>query len=269
MLATTCRPRAQPRPTAPRDLMTDPSDVPRPIRPPRHRRSPSPRPRHPRPASIRPASAFGGAARRRHPSTPGFAIPAARSRARRGRPAARRTRRLGSLAASVVSRSSPSSSSRVASPWAMRRPQAARSRRVPPPASARPRDLALIEEAWKHDPRQLRRRQEPRRPGPRVRRHPGLTEAVGDEGHTSFLTADEAKAADQSLSGTFVGIGVQIDTDEERTARRDPLGHPEHPGRGGRASSAATGSSRSTAWTTDGHTSTRSSRASAVPRASP
>src|SRR6188768_1387899 len=38
----------------------------------------------------------------------------------------------------------------------------------------------------------------------------GLTDAVGDEGHTSFLTADEAKAMDQSLSGTFVGIGVQV-----------------------------------------------------------
>ena len=38
----------------------------------------------------------------------------------------------------------------------------------------------------------------------------GMTEAVGDEGHTSFLTADESRAMDQSLSGTFVGIGVQV-----------------------------------------------------------
>ena len=44
----------------------------------------------------------------------------------------------------------------------------------------------------------------------------GLTEAVGDEGHTSFLTADEAKSVDQSLSGTFVGIGVQLDSDETK-----------------------------------------------------
>ncbi len=43
----------------------------------------------------------------------------------------------------------------------------------------------------------------------------GMTEAVGDEGHTSFMTADEARAADQSLSGTFVGIGVQINTETE------------------------------------------------------
>ncbi len=44
----------------------------------------------------------------------------------------------------------------------------------------------------------------------------GMTEAVGDEGHTSFLTAEEVKASDQSLSGTFVGIGVQLSGDDTR-----------------------------------------------------
>jgi carboxyl-terminal processing protease len=43
----------------------------------------------------------------------------------------------------------------------------------------------------------------------------GLTDAVGDEGHTSFMTAEEAKAADQSLSGSFVGIGVQVSEHED------------------------------------------------------
>jgi carboxyl-terminal processing protease len=43
----------------------------------------------------------------------------------------------------------------------------------------------------------------------------GLTEAVGDDGHTSFMTAEEAKAADQSLSGSFVGIGVQVSADDD------------------------------------------------------
>jgi carboxyl-terminal processing protease len=42
----------------------------------------------------------------------------------------------------------------------------------------------------------------------------GLATAVGDEGHTSFMTAAEAKAADQSLSGSFVGIGVQVSADD-------------------------------------------------------
>ncbi len=43
----------------------------------------------------------------------------------------------------------------------------------------------------------------------------GMTTAVGDEGHTSFLTAEEAKAAEQSLSGLFVGIGVQVSEDDD------------------------------------------------------
>lgn len=42
----------------------------------------------------------------------------------------------------------------------------------------------------------------------------GMTEAVGDSGHTSFMTADEAKASEQSLSGSFVGIGVQVSADD-------------------------------------------------------
>ncbi len=41
----------------------------------------------------------------------------------------------------------------------------------------------------------------------------GMTQAVGDVGHTAFMTAAEAKAVDESLSGTFVGIGIQVDSD--------------------------------------------------------
>jgi carboxyl-terminal processing protease len=41
----------------------------------------------------------------------------------------------------------------------------------------------------------------------------GMTQAVGDVGHTTFLTAAEAKAMDESLSGTFVGIGVRVSGD--------------------------------------------------------
>ncbi len=42
----------------------------------------------------------------------------------------------------------------------------------------------------------------------------GIVSAVGDSGHTSFMTAAEAAAMDQSLSGTFVGIGVQVAPDD-------------------------------------------------------
>jgi len=46
----------------------------------------------------------------------------------------------------------------------------------------------------------------------------GLLEAVGDDGHTTFLTAEEAKAVDESLSGTFVGIGVQVSGETDQIA---------------------------------------------------
>lgn len=38
----------------------------------------------------------------------------------------------------------------------------------------------------------------------------GMTQAVGDTGHTSFLTPEERVARAQDLSGTFAGIGVRI-----------------------------------------------------------
>jgi carboxyl-terminal processing protease len=43
----------------------------------------------------------------------------------------------------------------------------------------------------------------------------GLAEATGDTGHTRFLTPAQREEASQNLSGSFVGIGVQVDTDEE------------------------------------------------------
>jgi carboxyl-terminal processing protease len=39
----------------------------------------------------------------------------------------------------------------------------------------------------------------------------GMTEAVGDTGHTSFLTPEERVARSKDLSGKYVGIGVRID----------------------------------------------------------
>lgn len=43
----------------------------------------------------------------------------------------------------------------------------------------------------------------------------GLTEAVGDTGHTSFLTPEERAARADELSGSYVGIGVRIDTADD------------------------------------------------------
>src|ERR671916_2112471 len=39
----------------------------------------------------------------------------------------------------------------------------------------------------------------------------GMLETLGDDGHTRFLTPEERKQNDQSLSGTYVGIGVQLE----------------------------------------------------------
>jgi carboxyl-terminal processing protease len=43
----------------------------------------------------------------------------------------------------------------------------------------------------------------------------GLTEAVGDTGHTSFLTPKERADRAEELSGSYVGIGVRIDAAED------------------------------------------------------
>jgi carboxyl-terminal processing protease len=39
----------------------------------------------------------------------------------------------------------------------------------------------------------------------------GLTDAVNDPGHTGYLTPEEVKARNESLSGTFVGVGAVLD----------------------------------------------------------
>jgi carboxyl-terminal processing protease len=39
----------------------------------------------------------------------------------------------------------------------------------------------------------------------------GMLKSLGDDGHTRFLTPEERKQNDQSLSGTYVGIGVQLE----------------------------------------------------------
>jgi len=43
----------------------------------------------------------------------------------------------------------------------------------------------------------------------------GMTEAVGDTGHTTFMTPEERAARNSALSGSYVGIGVEVDTTPE------------------------------------------------------
>jgi carboxyl-terminal processing protease len=40
----------------------------------------------------------------------------------------------------------------------------------------------------------------------------GLTDAVGDTGHTTFMTPEERKSRESSLAGSYVGIGAEMDT---------------------------------------------------------
>jgi carboxyl-terminal processing protease len=43
----------------------------------------------------------------------------------------------------------------------------------------------------------------------------GMTEAVGDTGHTTFMTPEERATRNSALSGSYVGIGVEVDTTPE------------------------------------------------------
>ncbi|MFL5644923.1 MAG: S41 family peptidase [Chloroflexota bacterium] len=43
----------------------------------------------------------------------------------------------------------------------------------------------------------------------------GMTEAVGDTGHTSFMTPEQRAERSTDLSGKYVGIGVRIDTADD------------------------------------------------------
>lgn len=79
-----------------------------------------------------------------------------------------------------------------------------------PAASGADADLALIEQAWRDIQDNYVDAKDLDNQALAYGAIRGITDAVGDSGHTSFLTADEAKAVDQSLSGTFVGIGVQV-----------------------------------------------------------
>ena len=46
-----------------------------------------------------------------------------------------------------------------------------------------------------------------------------MTQAVGDTGHTDFMTPEERKERDNALSGSYVGIGVRIDETDEGLPR--------------------------------------------------
>ena len=51
----------------------------------------------------------------------------------------------------------------------------------------------------------------------------GMLETLGDDGHTRFLTPEEREQNDQSLSGTYVGIGVQLEEEKGEVVVAAPI----------------------------------------------
>ncbi|CAN5695309.1 S41 family peptidase [soil metagenome] len=51
----------------------------------------------------------------------------------------------------------------------------------------------------------------------------GMLETLGDDGHTRFLTPEERGQNDQSLSGTYVGIGVQLEEKKGKVVVAAPI----------------------------------------------
>jgi carboxyl-terminal processing protease len=51
----------------------------------------------------------------------------------------------------------------------------------------------------------------------------GMLDTLGDNGHTRFLTPAERKQNDQSLSGTYVGIGVQLEEEKGEIVVTAPI----------------------------------------------
>jgi carboxyl-terminal processing protease len=51
----------------------------------------------------------------------------------------------------------------------------------------------------------------------------GMLDSLGDEGHTRFLTPEEREQNHEGLSGTYVGIGVQLENKEDEVLVAAPI----------------------------------------------
>jgi carboxyl-terminal processing protease len=51
----------------------------------------------------------------------------------------------------------------------------------------------------------------------------GMLDTLGDEGHTRFLTPEEREQNRRSLSGTYVGIGVTLESEEDEVVVASPI----------------------------------------------
>lgn len=82
------------------------------------------------------------------------------------------------------------------------------------PAPSAPTEFGLIKEAWDVLHQQYVARSELDDRALIYGAIDGMTQAVGDTGHTDFMTAEERKDRNDALSGSYVGIGVRIEPTE-------------------------------------------------------
>jgi carboxyl-terminal processing protease len=51
----------------------------------------------------------------------------------------------------------------------------------------------------------------------------GMLDSLGDEGHTRFLTPEEREQNRAGLSGTYVGVGIQLEDEDDRVVVAAPI----------------------------------------------
>jgi len=83
-----------------------------------------------------------------------------------------------------------------------------------PASSLKPTEFGLIKEAWDTLHQQFVGRDTLDDRALIYGAIEGLTQAVGDTGHTDFMTPEERRERNDSLSGSYVGIGVRIEPDD-------------------------------------------------------
>jgi carboxyl-terminal processing protease len=87
------------------------------------------------------------------------------------------------------------------------------------PAPSAPTEFGLIKEAWDTIHQQYVARDELEDQELIYAAIEGMTDAVGDTGHTDFMTPEEREERNDALSGSYVGIGVRIDETDEGLPR--------------------------------------------------
>ncbi len=87
------------------------------------------------------------------------------------------------------------------------------------PAPSAPTEFGLIKEAWDTVHEKYVARDELNDQELIYGAIEGMTEAVGDTGHTDFMTPEEREERNDALSGSYVGIGVRIDETDEGLPR--------------------------------------------------